>query len=54
MEYQNVWSTDEVILIGSSGNEPEVSTAPDQFQVCSFNLATNRDWQDSNTAEQKS
>ena len=47
-------SVNKVILIGNLGSDPEVRTAPDQFQVCSFNLATNRDWQDSNTAEQKS
>ena len=47
-------SVNKVILIGNLGNDPEVRTAPDQFQVCTFNLATNRDWKDRNTGKQKS
>ena len=47
-------SVNKVILIGNLGNDPEVRTAPVQFQVCTFNLATNRDWKDRNTGEQKS
>jgi len=47
-------SVNKVILIGNLGNDPEVRTAPDQFQVCTFNLATNRDWKDQNTGKQKS
>ena len=47
-------SVNKVILIGNLGNDPEVRTAPDKFQVCTFNLATNRDWKDRNTGEQKS
>ena len=47
-------SVNKVILIGNLGNDPEVRTAPDKFQVCTFNLATNRDWKDRTTGEQKS
>ena len=47
-------SVNKVILIGNLGNDPEVRTAPDQFQVCTFSLATSRDWRDRNTGEQKS
>ena len=47
-------SVNKVILIGNLGSDPEVRTAPDQFQVCTFNLATNRDWKDRKTGEQKS
>jgi single-strand DNA-binding protein len=43
-----------VILIGNLGNDPEVHTTPDKFQVCTFSLATSRDWKDRNTGEQKS
>ena len=47
-------SVNKVILIGNLGSDPEVRTAPDQFQVCTFSLATSRDWRDRNTGEQKS
>jgi len=47
-------SVNKVILIGNLGNDPEVRLAPDQFQVCTFSVATSRDWKDRNTSEQKS
>ena len=47
-------SVNKVILVGNLGNDPEVRTAPDKFQVCTFSLATSRDWKDQNTGEQKS
>jgi len=47
-------SVNKVILIGNLGNDPEVRIAPDQFQVCTFSVATSRDWKDRNTSEQKS
>jgi len=47
-------SVNKVTLIGNLGNDPEVRIAPDQFQVCTFSVATSRDWKDRNTSEQKS
>jgi single-strand DNA-binding protein len=47
-------TVNRIILIGNLGNHPEMRTAPDKFQVCTFSLATSRDWKDRNTGEQKS
>ena len=43
----------KVFLIGRLTNDPEVRTTPSGQTVCSFGLATNRNWVDRATKEKK-
>ena len=44
----------KVIMIGNLGADPEIRIEPDKYNVCTLNIATNRDWKDQNSGETKS
>ncbi len=47
-------SLNKVMLIGNLTREPECRYTPNQTQVCSFGLATNREWSSENGERQTS
>jgi len=43
----------KVIIVGRVASDPEIKTTPGGQSVCSFRVATNRTWNDSQTGEKQ-
>ncbi len=46
-------SVNKVVLIGNVVRDPELKTTKNGQSVCSFDLATNREWKDKNGEKQE-